>query len=90
MFDPVTDEVLRRRRMGVTSQVPVQEPAARSSRICSVCQREIRPEEDLFWVAGEVHCYQCHGMLEFEYSKERKVDKEMREAGTRWRDKDGE
>lgn len=86
MFDPVTDEVLRRRRAGMTREVPVSEPAVRSSLMCSVCKREIRPEEDIFWVAGEVHCQQCHGMLEYEYSKERRADKEMRETGTRWRD----
>ncbi len=90
MFDPVTDEVLRRRRLGMTGQVPASEPAARSSLVCSVCHREMGPEEDVFWVAGEVHCQQCHGMLEFEYSKERKADREMRETGTRWQGKDGD
>ncbi|NIU49561.1 MAG: hypothetical protein GWN18_10915 [Thermoplasmata archaeon] len=41
-------------------------------------------EEQVFWVAGEIHCSQCHGMLEFEYDRERKVDREMRKKGTRW------
>lgn len=84
MFDPVTDEVLRRRRMGLVRELPPEDIDRRTSRICSVCDREIRAEEKEFWAAGEVHCYQCHGMLEFEYGEERKRDKEMRETGTRW------
>ena len=63
-------------------------PPPRSSLVCSVCGREIRPEEQVFWVMDEVHCFQCNDMLEFEYDKERKVDKEMRETGTRWVDKE--
>ena len=84
MFDPVTEEALRRRRMGMVSEVEVEDPGSRTSLICSVCEREIRSEEDVFWVFGEVHCSQCHEMLEFEYAEERKVDKDMRETGTRW------
>jgi hypothetical protein len=84
MFDPVTDEALRLRRMGVITEVPVEGPVVRSSLVCSVCQREIRPEEQVFWVGEEVHCFQCHDMLRFEYDKERQVDRDVREKGTRW------
>jgi hypothetical protein len=84
MFDPVTDEALRLRRMSTSSEVPVEGPIIRSSLICSVCGREIRVEERVFWVSQEVHCFQCHDMLDFEYTEERKVDREMREKGTRW------
>ena len=85
MFDPVTDEALRRRRQGATFTSPPEEPVNRTSLICSVCAREIRAEEEFYWVSEEVHCYQCHSMLDFELVKEREADKEMRETGTRWK-----
>ena len=82
MFDPVTNEVLRLRRRGAVTKV--EAPTPRSSLFCSVCKREIRPEEEVFWVGDEVHCFQCHDMLEYEYDKERKVDEDVRASGTRW------
>lgn len=86
MFDPVTDHVLQMRRRGAPAPVPGGEPVSRTSRICSVCKREIRPEEQVFWVGVEAHCFQCHDMLKYEYDKERVVDAEVREKGTRWED----
>jgi hypothetical protein len=88
VFDPVTNEVLRRR--GMTVGAAVEAPPSRSSLFCSVCKREIRPEEEVFWVGEEVHCFQCHDMLDFEYVKERKVDEEVRKKGTRWKQGDSE
>lgn len=88
MFDPVTDEALRRRRQGATFTTPSEDLSRRTSLICSVCAREIRAEEKVFWVTDQVHCFQCHDMLEFEYDKERKADTELRETGTRWKDGD--
>ena len=85
MFDPVTDEALRRRRLGTSFTTPPEKPISRTSLICSVCAREIRAEEEFFWVSEEVHCFQCHSMLDFELVKERKADAEMREKGTRWK-----
>ena len=55
MFDPVTDEVLRRRRQGFVPGEPVCEPAHRTSLVCTVCKREIRPEEEFFCVGVEAH-----------------------------------
>jgi hypothetical protein len=86
MFDPVTDEVLRRRRLGAAYTDVTEQSASMTSLICSVCKREIRPEEQVFWVSDEVHCFQCHSMLDYEYDKERKDDVEMRKKGTRWID----
>ena len=74
MFDPVTDEVLRRRRQGFVPGEPVCEPAHRTSLVCTVCKREIRPEEEFFCVGVEAHCFQCHDMLTYEYRKEREED----------------
>ncbi len=90
MFDPVTDEALRIRRRGPPAVVRTVDPASRTSLICSVCSREIRPEEKVFWVGEEVHCFQCHSMLEFELDKEREVDAEVRDKGTRWDGESGE
>ncbi len=87
MFDPVTDDALRLRRMGTTTLAPAAEPTSRTSLLCSVCGREIRPEEKVHWVGEDVHCFQCHTMLDYEYEKERKVDEEVRSTGTKW-DKD--
>ncbi len=84
MFDPVTDEVLRRRRTGLVQDLPRDEAGSRTLLVCSVCGREIGTGEQIFWVGGEIHCSQCHSMLEFEYDRERKVDREMRDKGTRW------
>lgn len=84
MFDPVTNEALRRRRFGAPILTPLEEPASRTSLICNVCTREISPEEQVFWVGEEVHCFQCHDMLKYEYDKERNIDTEVREKGTRW------
>jgi hypothetical protein len=85
MFDPVTEEALRIRRLNAPPTAPLEDPASRTSLICSVCEREIRPEEQVFWVDDEVHCFQCHDMLKYEYDKERKTDEDMREKGTRWK-----
>lgn len=87
MFDPVTDEALRLRRMGAAPHAPAAEPTSRTSLVCSVCSREIRPKEMVHWVGADVHCFQCHSMLDYEYEKERKVDEEVRSTGTKW-DKD--
>ncbi len=84
MFDPVTNEALRIRRLSVHPLAPSEQPTRRTSLICSVCDREVRPEEQVFWVGEEVHCFQCHDMLKYEYDKERVVDAEVREKGTRW------
>jgi hypothetical protein len=84
MFDPVTDEVLRRRRMGLLRELPPVDPSSRTALVCSVCGREMSPEEHVHMVTGEVHCGGCHSMLEFELSREREVDREQREKGTRW------
>ena len=84
MFDPVTDEALRLRRMGTSTPAPAAEPTSRTSLMCSVCSREIRPEEKVHWVGEEVHCFQCHSMLEYELDKERQVDAEVRSTGTKW------
>ena len=88
MFDPVTDEVLRRRRLGLLRDLPPVGPGSRTALVCSVCGREMNPEEKVYMVTGEVHCEGCHGMLEFELGKERQADREMRDRGTRWH-KDG-
>ena len=90
MFDPVTDEALRIRRRGPPAVVRTVDPTSRTSLICSVCSREIRPEEEVFWVGEEVHCFQCHSMLEYELEEERKIDTEAREKGTRWDSEGGE
>ena len=87
MFDPVTDEVLRRRRLGLLHDLPPVDSRSRTVLVCSVCGREMSPEEHVYMVTGEVHCAQCHGMLEFELERERHVDKEMRTTGTRWQKK---
>jgi hypothetical protein len=87
MFDPVTDEVLRRRRMGLLHEIPSQDPRSRTALVCSVCGREMSPEEKVYMVAGEVHCGGCHDMLDFELGKERQANRELRDRGTRW---DGE
>lgn len=84
MFDPVTDEALRLRRRGAIAP-SVQRPISRTSLVCSVCKREMGPEEQVFWVSGEAHCFQCHSMLEYEYGKEREADHATREKGTRWK-----
>ncbi len=89
MFDPVTDEALRIRRRGPPTVVRTIDTASRTSLICSVCSREIRPEEDVFWVSEEVHCFQCHSMLEFEYDEERKIDAKVRVDGTHWENESG-
>ncbi len=83
MFDAVTDEALRLRRRGL-APAPPEAPGKRTSLVCSVCRREMGPEEPVFWVAREPHCGQCHGMLEHEYGAERRADRELRERGTRW------
>jgi hypothetical protein len=88
VFDPVTEQALRLRRRDAETRV--EAPTPRSSLFCSVCGREVRPEEEVFWVGEEVHCFQCHDMLDFEYEKERMADTEARERGTRWKREDPE
>lgn len=84
MFDPVSDEVLRRRRMGLLQEIPPPDPRSRTALVCRVCGREMSPEEKVFLVAGEVHCEQCQGMLESELGRERQAEKDARDTGTRW------
>ena len=84
MFDPVTDEALRIRRRGPPAVVRTVDATSRTSLICNVCSREILPEEEVSWVGEEVHCFQCHSMLEYELDEERKIDGKVREKGTRW------
>ena len=84
MFDPVTDQHLRMRRMGTPMSAIEAEPAHRTSLRCNVCGREIRPEEQVFWVDNETHCFQCHGMLDYELEKERERDEDVRQTGTKW------
>ena len=95
MFDPVTDEALRLRRLSATGTVLAREPALRTSLVCHVCSREIRPDEEFFWADNEPHCFQCHDMLEFELAAEREEEMKVREKGTKWskekeKDKEGE
>jgi hypothetical protein len=85
MFDPVTDEALRLRRLGARGSVVAEVPVQRTSLVCHVCGREIRPEEELFWADNAPHCFQCHDMLEFELQKERKDESRVREHGTKWK-----
>ena len=85
MFDPVTEVALRLRRRAAPPAVS-QPPPSRNLLVCSVCHREIVPEETVHWAAGEVHCSQCHSMLEYELSKERQADREAREGSKRWKD----
>lgn len=84
MFDPVSDEVLRRRRMGLLHEITPPDPRSRTALVCSVCGREMSPEEHVYLVTGEVHCEQCHGMLEFELDRERQAERDARDRGTRW------
>ena len=84
MFDPVTDEALRLRRRGAPAPTMDQESSHKTSLVCHVCSREIRPEEELFWVDNVPHCFQCHDMLAFELEKERGLDSDMKDKGTRW------
>jgi hypothetical protein len=44
----------------------------------------MRPEEEVFWVGHEPHCFQCHSMLDYELGKERERDAEAKEKGTKW------
>jgi hypothetical protein len=84
MFDPVTDQVMRLRRLEGHLPSMDQEPAHKTRLVCHVCGREIGPEEELFWVDNEPHCFQCHSMLEYELDKERSIDTDVKERGTRW------
>ena len=84
MFNAVTEHVLRLRRRRAPRAAKAAPAPPSSSRVCSVCHREIALEEQLFIVDREVHCPQCHGMLEYELGKEREVDKDVREKGTKW------
>ena len=85
MFDPVTEEALRRRRFAAPRTTVAVEAVSRTSLICHVCGREIRPEEEFFWADNAPHCFQCHDMLEFELQKERKDESRVREHGTKWK-----
>lgn len=90
MFDSVTMAAIRLRRRRVPPTVVEREPAHRTSLVCAVCEREIRPEEEFFWVDKEVHCFQCHSMLDYELQKDRECETEVKEKGTRWECKDEE
>jgi len=88
MFDPVTAHALRRRRS--RAPLPSGAPEApRSSRICTVCGRDVALGEELFLVDKEVHCSQCHGMLAYELGKEREADATARSKGTKWEARGG-
>ncbi len=87
MFDAVTEEALRlRRSRGTRPPVESKEPEKRTALICSVCSREIHPHEEFHYVGHEVHCAQCHEMLEYELEKERELEEEVRVLGTKWED----
>jgi hypothetical protein len=85
MFDAVTNEALRLRRIrGTRPPVEPKEPEKRTALICSVCDREMHPGEPIKYVGHEVHCSQCHEMLEYELEKEREQEEEVRALGTKW------
>ncbi len=84
MFDVVTQHTLRLRRLRAPRSGREAPAPSRTSRVCSVCHREIALDEQLFLVDREVHCPQCHGMLEYELGKERESDIDVRASGTRW------
>ncbi len=83
MFDPVTAHALRRRRSRAPRASEVPGPP-RSSRVCTVCGRDVALGEELFLVDKQVHCSQCHGMLAYELGKEREADTAVRTKGTKW------
>lgn len=87
MFDPVTNDAVRLWWRSIRSPSPV-DADHRTSLLCRVCRREMRPEEEVQWVGNEPHCHQCHDMLGFELNKERELDARHRRGETRWEKKD--
>jgi hypothetical protein len=85
MFDTVTEQALRLRRLRAPRPAGAEDAAKRTGRICVVCKREVSVDEPLFFVDREVHCAQCHDMLTCELGKERAQDAEVKKKGTKWR-----
>ena len=84
MFDTVTEQALRLRRLRAPRAAGAEDLAKRTDRLCAVCEREISVDEQLFFVDKEVHCAQCHDMLTYELGKERALDAETKSKGTKW------
>jgi len=85
MFDTVTEQALRLRRLRAPHPADVEDATKRSGRICVVCKREVAVDEPLFFVDREAHCAQCHDMLTYELGKERAKDVEVKKKGTKWK-----
>jgi hypothetical protein len=85
MFDTVTEQALRLRRLRAPHPAGAEDLSKRTGRICVVCKREVSVDEPLFFVDREAHCAQCHDMLTFELGKERARDAEVKEKGTKWK-----
>ena len=85
MFDTVTGEALRLRRLRAPRPAGAEDADRRTDRICAVCKREISVDEPLFFVDRETHCAQCHDMLTYELGRERALDAEAKKKGTRWK-----
>ncbi len=88
MFDPVTAHALRLRRSRAPRAEGTPGPP-RSSRVCTVCGREVALGEELYFVDRHVHCSQCHDMLAYELGKEREADASVRTKGTKWEARKG-
>lgn len=84
MFDTVTEQALRLRRLRAPHAAAEGDADRRTGRVCAVCKREISVDEPLFFVDREVHCAQCHDMLTFELGKERAKDAAAKRGGTKW------
>ena len=84
MFDTVTEEALRLRRLRAPRLEGTKGKDRRTDRICAVCDREVSVDEPLFMVDREVHCAQCHDMLTYELGKEREQDAKVKAQGTKW------
>jgi len=84
MFDTVTEEALRLRRLRAPRPAGTKGKDRRTDRICAVCDREVSVDEPLFMVDREVHCAQCHDMLTYELGKEREQDAKVKAQGTKW------
>ena len=84
MFDTVTEQALRLRRLRAPRLVEAYDLKKRTGRICAVCKREISTDEPLFFVDKEVHCAQCHDMLTYELGKERERASQAKAHGTKW------
>jgi hypothetical protein len=85
MFDTVTEQAIRLRRLRAPRPAGAEGADRRTDRICAVCEREISMDEPLHFVDREVHCAQCHDMLIYELGKERAQDAEAKKKGTKWK-----